>query len=220
MTDSNFAVFSSLVYHEIFDHPHLLKLFTDKIIDEKGDLIMTIDQIEEIYCNGNIDNNNPFLKMMIIELASDDSTKQQMLKRGWITDKNMKYREYNRSFAIALNHIHSKEGKERERGDEVEKIEILDHSHLSQSTIKFFLDNNLRFLINSSYGLYEFLKRLDYIGGLSKEISSIDKIIKLKDVKDETYKCNKDIFKEYLDDAMKRKYISRQEYQRFIKLVE
>jgi len=219
-TGFSFKIFYRLLQYEIFDHPELLKLFIDNIIDKEANLIMTIDQIEEIYCDGSIDNNNPFLKMMLIEFAFGSLANDQMIERGWITDKD-KDKDYHGycNFAIALFHIYLKDG---DCEDEIDMIEHMWPSYyINQSTIKFFIANNLGFRMFDSE-LVDFLKRLEYIEGLPKGIS-IDKIIKFRD--GNVFKWNKAIFIDYLMrekeryDPSKQIGISPGEYQKFIKLL-
>jgi len=213
-------MFNHLIEYEIFDHPQLLELFTNYIIDKEANLIMTLDQIEQDYCGGNF-NNNYLLKLMLIKFAfGGSSVDEQMIKRGWIIDKDIDYSCEEHDFAIALHHIYS---KKEERGDEIDGVESLLSWYLSQSTIKFFHDNKLEFRVNYSFNLAWFLQRLEYIEGLPKEIS-IDKIIKFKDGK--VFKWNKATFVDYLTkekekyDPSKERGISPEEYQRFMKLVE
>ena len=119
MTNFDFSMFDNLIKYEIFDHPQLLETFVKNIIDNKANLKMTLDQIEKEYCNGNF-NNNPLLKLMLIQFAFGDSANEQMKERGWITSEDMNYRgDYD--FAIALPHIYSK----GERGDEIHGVEYL-----------------------------------------------------------------------------------------------
>jgi len=218
MTNFDFSVFDFPIKYEIFDHLQLLELFTKKIIDSKANLLMTLDEIEQDYCNGNF-NNNPFLMMMLIEFAFGDSANEQILKRGWVKSKDM-YSRKDEDFATALHQIYLRDGK---HGDE---IEYLTEHYLSHSTIKFFIDNNLGFRIINSSHLVRFLKRLEHIGGLPKEVPSIDRIIKLYLEDQQIFKWDKATFVNYLIkekgkyDPYGRKDISPEEYQKFMKLVE
>jgi len=214
MVSFDFCIFDISIKHELFDHPHLLELFSKNIIDKEGNLIMTLDEIEQKYCNGNF-NTNPFLKIMLIQFAFGNSADEQMLKREWIKRGDMCFRGYH-DFATSLHHIYLKEGG---RGDEIKRIECLDESFLSQSTIKFFLDNNLGLLIIDSSDLVEFLKRIDYLGGLP-EGSFIGKIIKLYFPDEKVYGWSKDLFERYLTERREESSISQEEYDRFIKLTE
>ena len=204
-----------MVDYEIFDHPKLLETFINEIIDNEANLKMTLDQIEQVYCDGSFDNNNPLLKMMIIRFAHGDLAKEQILQRKWVTDEEIDYRgDY--SFARALHHIYS---SKVERGNEIHDVESLCPEYSSQSTIKFFHDNNLEFRINCSYCLVNFLKRLDHIEGglpLKEVLPSIDKIIKFNDG---NYKWNKDIFEKHLLQSKKENRISQEEYDKYIKLL-
>jgi len=94
--------------------------------------------------------------------------------------------------------------------------------------IKAFTGNKLEFRIDDSFDLVPFIRKLEYLGGgLPKEISSANKIIKFEDEKDENvYKWNKDTFIDYLTleskmyDPSTRQGISPEEYNKYIKLVE
>jgi len=212
MTNFNLFIFKDLVKYEIFDRPKLLEIFAKNIINEEASLIMDLDQIEEIYCDGDF-NNNPFLKLMLIEFAFGDLANDQMLKREWITIRNKDFRGYH-NFAIALHHIYS---SDKDRENKVDIIESLRMTFLSPFTIKFFLDNNLQFRISDLSDFIQFLKVIEYIG-LPEEIS-LSKFIKLGDL-DGVYKWNKDIFKEHLTEAKRENEVSEEGYDRFIKLVE
>jgi len=224
MTNFDFSIFDSLMEYEIFDYSHLLELFVTDIIDNQGNLKMTIDEIEMIYCNDNF-NNNPLLRLMLIRFAFGDSANKQMAKRGWIASEG-KFYQGNQDFVLALPFIYSKEiiG----RGDEFYIIETLSASFLSQSMIKFFIDNNLGFRIYLSSDLVRFLRRIDHIEGLP-ERASIDKIIKFGDGNNEYIsEWNRDIFEKYLIKEQERYNsskgiimgISQKEYQKYIKLIK
>jgi len=216
MTDFDFFLFGRFTIYEILDHPHLLALFVNKIVDKEGNLKMTINEIEKRYCSGSF-NNNPLLKLMIIRFAFGSLSVKQMKKKGWITDEDENPRDSNS--AIALYHIYSIKGEE-EHEDKVGAIEILQPFYLSQFTIKFFIDNRLGFRMYHSSNLVQFLKRLEYIGGLP-EGSSISRIIKFRDEKDgKVFKWDKNIFEKYLTERIKENRISQEEFDRFIKLIE
>jgi len=175
---------------------------------------MTIDQIEKKYCNGNF-NNNPLLMLMLIQFAFGDLAERQMLKRGWLKKENTKFRGIHR-FAIELRYIYLGDGG---RGYGPRRIESLTLYYISQSTIKFFLDNNLGFRIYSFHDLVEFLKRLSHIRGLPKGIS-ISNIIKFEHEEEEGFfEWNRDIFEKHLVGS-KKGHISQEEYDMFIKLAE
>jgi len=109
MTDLDFPLFNKdLVECEIFDHSELLNLLVEKIISKEGKLLMTIDQIEKEYSSGNF-NINPSLKIMLIHFVSGDSSRNQILEKGLIT--NMNYVGFTRysGFVIALHHVHVRE---------------------------------------------------------------------------------------------------------------
>ena len=100
------------------------------------------------------------------------------------------------------------------------ELSILWASYLSQSTIKFFLDNKLGFRIYYSFDLVQFLRRIEYIGGLPEGVS-IEKIIKFRFEDGQVYKWDKDIFEEVLDRRKgRRNHISQEEYNRYIKLIK
>jgi len=209
----DFSIFQGLMECEVFDHPQLLEAFIKNMIDNQSTLIMTLDEIEEKYCNGNF-NSNPLLKMMLIQFAFGYSIDQQILKRGWVKDKDV-YSRGNRNFATALHHIYS---SKEDRGNKIHRIEATWPHYLGQSTIKFFIDNNLEFRMHGPFYFIWFLKRLEYIEGLPKGLS-IDKIIKFDLKENENYEWNKDIFNKYLIEGIKNTYISQEEYNRFIKLL-
>jgi len=219
MTNFDFSMFNCLVQYEIFDHPHLLELFVKNIIDKEANLIMTIDEIKKKYSNDNF-NNNPLLKMMLIQFAFSASANEEMIGRGWYAYENIQ-RRGNRRFAIALHYFYSK--GEGEHGYEISEIEALRPYYLSQSTIRFFLDKKLKFRIASPSNLVDFLRKLEYAGGLPRG-ASIDEIIGFK-FKNDIYKWNKDVFERYLMKEKKdfvsfeKSSISPEEYQRYIKLI-
>jgi len=180
------------------------------MIDKEGNLKMTIDQIEQEYCNGNF-NNNPLLKLMIIYFAFGSLAREQIKNKGWITDEDLYYRD----FTIALHHFYLKRDYESRIG----KIESLHPSYLSQSTIKFFIDNKLGFRMSNSMNLVQFLSRIDYIG-LPKG-TSIDKITKFEgSIIFPAFRWNKNTFEKYLMEKMKNNLVSREDYDKFIKLIE
>lgn len=168
----SFSKFDRLIIYEIFDHPELLAtLFTD-IIDNNGNLKMTIDQIEKNHCDGNL-NNNPLLIRMIIHFAFSDSSREYLRSIKWISNANteLDHIEYNRELAIGLNNCWN---KRREHEDKIQTINhILQYKFISQSTIKFLLENKLKFQI-SSLLVTEFSERIEDIGGLPKGISLED----------------------------------------------
>jgi len=219
MTSFDFSIFNGLIYYEAFDHPQLLKEFTNKMIDCQANLIMTLDQIEQDYCNGNF-HNNPLLKMMLIQFVYGPY-REQLYKIKWIKGKDI-YSQRSLNFATTLHHIYL---KDEERGDEIDQVECLSAPYTSHFTIKFFIANNLGFKMLGSSELVDFLKKLEYIGGLPKEIS-IDRIIKLYIKDQRVLKWDKATFVNYLTeekeeyDPSKERGISPEEYQRFMKLVE
>jgi len=220
MTKFDFSMFDYLIEYEIFDHPRLLKLFVNKIIDNQSNLIMSLDQIEETYCNGNF-NNNLFLKLMLIKFASGDLADEQMKERGWITDEYIVSRPESDWLIVKLPHIYSSENQ-----DEIYKIMSLWVHGLSQSTIKFFHDNKLGFLTTIPTQLVRFLRRLEYIGGLPKGVLINDVLrFSIQIENGQVYKWDKDIFQKYLEeerkefDPSKGLGISQEEYDKYIKMI-
>jgi len=216
MANFNFSMFDHLMGHEIFDHPHLLEFFVKNIIDDHENLKMTIDQIEKEECNDDF-SDEPLLKLMLDRFAYGDLAVKQIENREWVADKNIIYYGYY-SFVTALPHIYSKE--EEERKHEVDDIESLWTFYISQSTIKFFLDNNLQFRMDDSSDFIRFLRRLEYMKGLPKGVALCE-IIKFHDDEDENiFKWDEDIFENYLKKEREENGISQEEYERLIKLIE
>jgi len=218
MTNFDFFPFENLVKYEMFDYPRLFELFVMNIIDNEGNLKMTLDEIEKIYCNGNF-NKNPLLQMMITQFAFSNSSREQIKKKGWTTSRDVNSLD-NRRFSTYLHCIYSK-GEEREEYEyEISNIESLWPSKLSQSTIKFFLDNNLKFITSDFRSIVLFIERIGYMGELPKGVL-IDDIGKFKnEVNGKIHKLDKNFLKRYLTTKKEGKYISPEDYDDYIKIIE
>jgi len=91
--------------------------------------------------------------------------------------------------------------------------------YLSQTTIRFFLDNNLQFRIIDSSDLVQLLKGLEHLGELSKGL--LKRIIKFETEKfSRIYKWDEKIFEKFLQEQRGYYTIPQEEYDKFIKLIE
>jgi len=212
-----FSLLSHLVRYESYDNLHVLHYFlfniVNEIYNEEHELIMTCKEIENYHFNGNF-NYKPLLKLMLISFTPIKVSKE--LKRKCF--KNENYSEFlpESTFTNSLLKLYS---GNYSSSQEIATLEFVIVRYMSNSTINFFLNNQLRFRVSTNYWLVSILKKMDKMGLLSLKGLPIKNMFTFFKFGSPEWRWDGDRYIELLNQGRCANILSQEEYDKYCNLI-